>query len=196
MALSLRKSGEKPTEPAPRQSPQARREELQAERRAVVAEIVRLESEGIRATSRPIGPSIRARAVALVAGEDDPPTEVAAAGEGTKLSQLFERSTVIEAALQILALQIAQEDGARCRALMEAEKPQWIAACRKRVLLAKSLQAANAEHENFRRRYGELGGSLPTSAFRLLGWGLAGDEVDRACQEMLRLGMVTKKEIP
>ena len=42
----------------------------------------------------PSGPSVRARAAALLAGET-PPTEVAA-DEGAKLFSLFERRAVIE----------------------------------------------------------------------------------------------------
>lgn len=187
MALPLRK-----LESTADRTAHARHDELVAERRQVIAAIVQLENEGFRPTPPPAGPTLQARAAALIQTQATPTDAVA--DQGTTLFHLFERKDAIDCALEILKQQIAQEDAARLRSMMDSERPQWLAACRKRVLLARSLQAANAEFETFKRRYAQLG-TLPTSSFRLLGMGVPGDEVTRASEELERLGMVTKREI-
>jgi hypothetical protein len=96
-------------------------------------------------------------------------------------------------ALDIGGRQEENQEADRLRADMALDV-EWRAAARRRVLLAVQLQRANQDWEIHRRRYYRLG-TLPTSSVKLLGIGAAADEVDRACAELLKLGIVTAKEI-
>lgn len=176
-----------------KQDAKTRRLQLEAERSAITARIVALEQAGVR----PDPSGARAareheRALALAAGEPDPPT-LRGDDDAEELIRLYDRRGVMDRADEVLRRQELAEHADRVHRLMDDERAEWTAAARRRLLAAVQLQRANAEFEILRRRYGRPG-TLPTERFRLLGAGGPGDEVRRAAEELVALGIVTRRE--
>jgi hypothetical protein len=188
MALPFKKSAECASAA---KSARARITEIESERREVTTRIVAMETRGIRPGSGVAAVSGHAAAVALAAGENELPPIID--NEGSELQRLFDRRVVIDQALELLKSQEIVEEGERVRALMERERPEWMAAVRRRALLALQLQRANQHFETFKRRYSAIG-TLPGASFRLLGIGAGGDEVVRCVEELVRAGILTRKE--
>jgi hypothetical protein len=189
MALPFKKSAECASAA---KSARARITELEAERRELMTRLVAMETEGVRPRSSAASLSVHAAAIALLAGENERPPAVIA-NQGVELQQLHERRAIIDRALELLRQQDLVEESKRIRELMERERPEWMAAVRRRALLALQLQRANQHFETFKRRYSAVG-TLPTASFRLLGIGAGGDEVVRCAEELVRAGILTKKE--
>jgi hypothetical protein len=188
MALSLKKSA---AEPVARPSARQRIDQLTAERRQVIEKIIALETQGVRALPA-IGADIHALAVSLAAGE--PAAAAPVVDDGAELIRLYERRSVIDRALDLLHQQEIVDQGERVRELMEREKPQWMAAIRKRAMLALALLKANCEVEVFARRFSSVT-PLPGARFRLLGTGGEPHNEAIACaEELVRLQILTKKE--
>src|SRR6266849_6287116 len=131
MAMPFKKSAE----PAVAKSARARTAEFEAERREITTRIVAMERRGVRAGSGvAVLLDVHAAAVALAAGENEPLPVIE--NEGAELQRLFDRRVVLDRALELLRSQEIVEEGERVRALMERERPEWMAALRKRALLA------------------------------------------------------------
>ena len=176
----------------PAKSARERRGELEVERRAITEKILALEAQGFlpSATGDP-SRAIHDRALRLITGDD---TAVVSGPDGSaELQALYDERAAIDKALGMLTQQEAVEETARLRRLMADEQPQWMAAVRKRALAAVALQHANQEFEQIRRRYRQLGSSLPSVQFKLLGFGGA-DEVAKCCNALVAAGILTKKE--
>ena len=189
MALPFKK----PAESVPAKSARARITELEAERREITTRIVAMESEGARPGAHTESISVHAAALALVAGETEPPATVISS-DGAELQRLYDKRVIIDRALLLLEQQDLVEEAARARELMERERPEWMSILRKRALQAIALQQTNQQFETYRRRYAALG-TLPGAQFKLLGTGAEpGNEVLRCAEELVRAGILTKKE--
>jgi hypothetical protein len=169
---------------------QARMIELNERRRVVIKRIIELETKGTLPAAAAAA-STHAEALRLLSGESEPPKPVA--DPCAELAGLHRERSILDRALEIGRQKEAEETGDRVRALMVTETVEWQAAVRKRALLAIALQKANREFEVFRRRYVAVGG-MPSGRWKLLGPGVGADEVRGCAEELIGLGILTRKE--
>ncbi len=173
------------------------------ERRAVVIKgIVALEKKGVKPAVDDPGNSLDAEALSLLADlESAAPKR--AASPGAQLAAFFHERDVIDRALAIGRIRLAQAYADRVQAMLDAGAGNdWRELLRQTAIVVAQLQELNRRRRDLRATLSAGAGVpiLPCDGFRLLGVGepssdRGADEANRYLEAAVAAGIITKREL-